>query len=140
MELKEEYKSIKIEDIANEGIKRIVALTKEKLTVELNEKANEIADRIKEKKQEKLYIVLYLLNQNIKRRKIEIKIRIIGDFEIDAVMICLWGEMPIKQCKITDDIYGKKIIETKNVNLIKQELNNICNNWEDVFIINKGDI
>ena len=132
MELKDKYKNIKIEDIAKQGIERNLNIAKEESTPELVEKVNKMVKEIKQGKQENIYIVLHLLNQQLKDKNIEIKLR--GSLTPSKTFILLMGEMAISGIAC-DDNTSKIIIKTEDVNLITNELNNICENWEDTFII-----
>ena len=135
MELKDKYKNIKIKDVAKQGLERRLNITKEESTPELVERVNKMVDEIQQEKQDNIYIALHLLNQQLKDKNIQIKLR--GSLRHSTTFILLMGDMPISEIICDDNINKKLIIEAEDVESVIAELNKICNNWGDTFIIEK---
>ena len=158
MELREKYKNINLEELLIDNLRNgILAQTDQELSQENIEKIDKSLKLIKEKNWERTYIVLYYLLDAMNKEKKLLKIKSIEEGVIDTIyhmssVILIALSVNKKGYKHINIKIGRKLneINVKNVSInsiiievsseeekrnIIEKLNNICTEWEDIFII-----
>ena len=149
MRLREEYQHIDLEKTIKNNIKKNVKTGVTEITVILQEHFDKIhvsMENIRRNNLEETYVVLYLLIEKMYQANLKLELKGVSDgilFQPSSILLeyLILGKAESSPCSIgmADNIDRNCIVinvTKENSKKVKNILDSICMEWDDLFVIN----